>query len=113
MPRRGRRDLHDRALGSDVAAEHTQATLRAERSINRPDDLLSLIRRWPRLAFEFLAKAAAGDRDGGPVDEPSAEKLAEQGRHAAGLVQFGRGEPATRLEVAEQRGPSRDRVDVG
>ena len=113
MPRRGRRDFHDCALWGDVAAEHAQATLWAERSINRPDGLLSLIHRWRRLAFEFLAKAAAGDGDGGAVDEPGAEKLAEQDRHAAGFVQFGRGEPATRLEVAEQGGPSRDRVDVG
>ena len=48
-------------LNSDVAAEHAQTTFRAERSINRPDDLLRLIHRWPRLAFELLAKAAAGD----------------------------------------------------
>ncbi|HEX9525948.1 MAG TPA: hypothetical protein VF951_00500 [Streptosporangiaceae bacterium] len=43
---------------------------------------------------------------------PGAEKFAEQGRRAAGLVQFGCGELATRLEVAEQGSPSRDRVDV-
>src|SRR5262249_61119360 len=59
MPGRGRRDLHDRALGGDVAPEHAQATLRAERSINRPDDLLRLIHRGPRLAAGGPATAPA------------------------------------------------------
>ena len=102
-------ELHDAAVGSEVAAEDREAAARLERALDRHDDLLA-----GRLddRGRNLGERAAVDVRRVAVHEPGLQQLARDERDAAGGVQVGRDEAAARLDVGDDRRPLGDAVEV-
>ena len=102
-------ELHDAALGREVAAEDRDAAGLLDRVVDRPDHFLA-----GRLVglVGLLADRLAGDRRGVLVQEAELLQALGQDGGAAGGVQVGGDEAPARLEVAEARGGLRDAVEV-
>src|SRR4029079_9767481 len=98
--------LHDGALGREVAAEDREAAGLLDGVGERADDLLA--GRLLRLA-RVLADAAAGDGLGVLVEDPRLEQALGHDADAAGVVEVLGDEAAAGLEVA---GRGRGRSDA-
>ena len=94
------RELHDAALGRDVAAQDREPAGRLDRVVERADDLLAV--GLLRLGG-VLADRLAGDGRRVRVQQPGLDAGAARARRdAAGGVQVGGEEAPARLEVAQQ-----------
>src|SRR6266566_2930940 len=111
-PMRGRRvlrDLDHRALGRKRAAEDDEPAFAPQRLRKWRHDLLPA-----RLADRLALLAECPTRDGEriTVDKAAFDQSFRQHADAAGAMQLDRGEAAARLEVAQQRSPAADAIDV-
>ncbi len=101
-------ELHDGAVGRERAAQDREAARRLQRACRVAQDLLPRrLTRGRRLGRE----RPAVDRDGIAEEARLGESAREETR-AAGARQVGRGEAAARLQIGEERGPPRNRVEV-
>ena len=102
-------DLHDGALGGEVAHEADDAAGLRDRLVDRVDH--------PAVGFaadvvELLADGAPARGDAVAVEEAGAHELLEHHRHAAGLEEVLGDVFAARLEVDEIGGVVEDVADV-
>jgi hypothetical protein len=102
-------ELDHAAVGREVAAQDRQPAAGLDRVVQRPHDALS--RRLGRLA-SVVADGPAGHRHRVLVQQAGLEQSPGDERDAAGLVEVRRDVPAPGLEVAQQRRPRADRVEV-
>ena len=102
-------DLHDRALGREVALEPDDAAGRRDRRVDREDH--------PAVGLaadvvELLADAAAARGHAVAVEQAGAQQLLQHDRHAAGLVEILGDVLPAGLEVDEVGGVAEDVADV-
>ena len=102
-------DLHHRAFRREIALEDDQAAGRLDRVRQRPHD--DLVRRFRRFA-RVLADRPPGDRHRVGMQMSAFEQPPRDERDAAGAMQIGGDEAATRLEIREQRHTRVDAVEV-
>ncbi len=102
------RELHDRALGRERAAQDREPAVRLERLRDGADDLLP--RRLDGVV-RLVEERPAGDRHR-VLHEARLHEAPRDEARAAGAREVGRREAAARLEVHEERRPRRDRVEV-
>ena len=93
-------ELHDAAVGGEVAAQDREAAGGLDRVVERADDLLAL--GLLRLGG-VLADRAAGDGHRVLVEAAELLQALDDDGHAAGLVQVGGDVAAAGLEVAQHR----------
>src|SRR3954447_20069338 len=102
-------ELHDAAVGREVAAQDREAAGGLDRVVDRADDDLAL--GLLRLGG-VLADRAAGDGHRVLVEPAELLQALDDDGDAAGLVQVGGDVAAAGLEVAQHRGGRADAVEV-
>ena len=98
-------ELHDAALGREVAAQDREAAVRLDRVGHRADHVLA--RRPPRRASATSPIVCPVTVSSSSWSSAELLQPPDHERHAAGAVEVGGHVPAARLQVAQQRGAAR------
>jgi len=102
-------ELHDRAFGRKVAAQHGEAAALLQGPVDGNDDLLA--GRCGSGGGDLCERAAV-DVQRGTVDEAAVDELPCDEGGTAGLVEVGSDEASTRLEIGDDRRARRDLVEI-
>ena len=103
------RELHDTAVGREVAAQHREPACLLERRLDRDDDLLA--RRLDDRVRDLRQRAAVDVRRV-TVHEAGLQQLAGDERDTARGVQVGGDEASTRLDVCDDGRALGDAVEL-